>query len=139
MMSLMRTGSTQYSTAMGAAVGLAVGTALSGACARQGVRSAAAATSPRVFSTAAAAATVRSTTDSGVAGSSVYETDRAVDEYLQFHYAKSSDLMPYGDHVAPTAALEFPQRCARLWGRTASRLLLPCASAAVASHLVAWD
>eukprot|EP01043_Picozoa_sp_COSAG02_P063834 COSAG02_NODE_9157_length_2306_cov_7.738106_1_plen_320_part_00 len=110
MISLMRTcSSTQYSTAMGAAVGLAMGTALSGTC----LRTAATAT-PRVFSTAAATATVRSTTDSGVAGSSVYETDRAVDEYLQFHYAKSSDLMPYGDHVAPTAALEFPQRCARL-------------------------
>ena len=62
----------------------------------------------------AAAAAVRSTTDSGVGGSAVYETDRAVDEYLQFHYAKSSDLMPYPAEVAPTAALEFPDRCARL-------------------------
>jgi putative 4-mercaptohistidine N1-methyltranferase len=109
MMSLVRGGSTQYCTAAGAAFGLVVGTALSNACARQGARSA-----RQPLSTAAAAAAVRSTTDSGVAGSSVYETDRAVDEYLQFHYAKSSDLMPYPDAVAPTAALEFPQRCARL-------------------------
>lgn len=111
MMSLMRSGSTPYCTAAGTAVGLALGTAFSNACARRCVRSAA---TQRTVATDAATPTVRSTTDSGVAGSSVYETDRAVDEYLQFHYAKSTDLMPYPEDVAPSAALEFPQRCARL-------------------------
>ena len=68
----------------------------------------------RRASSSSAAAAVRSTTDSGVSGSSVYETARAVDEYLQFHYARPADLMPYPPGVAPTAALEFPERCASL-------------------------
>mmetsp|Transcript_2200 Transcript_2200/g.5440 ORF Transcript_2200/g.5440 Transcript_2200/m.5440 type:complete len:286 (+) Transcript_2200:101-958(+) len=60
-----------------------------------------------------------STTNSGVGGGvgsghAVYETNRAVHEYLQFHYAKDSDLMPYGPDVAPTAALGFPRRCSEL-------------------------
>jgi len=84
---------------------------------------------------------VRSTTDSGVAGSGVYETAKAVDEYVQFHYADPADLLPYPvslsfplpaprrkrrvvcqrNHsppsqvdVIPTAALDFPARCAEL-------------------------
>ncbi len=68
----------------------------------------------RASSSSSSAAAVRSTTDSGVSGSSVYETARAVDEYLQFHYARAADLMPYPPGVAPTAALEFPERCASL-------------------------
>jgi hypothetical protein len=65
---------------------------------------------------------------------------QAVDEYVQFHYAASSDLMPYANDIAPTAgppppppppppsalrstpppppppgqALDFPRRCAAL-------------------------
>jgi hypothetical protein len=49
-----------------------------------------------------AAATVRSTAASGrsdgcpsLCGASVYETDRAVHEYIQFHYGDPTDLMPY--------------------------------------------
>jgi len=55
---------------------------------------------------------VRSTTDSGIGGSAVYETTRAVDEYLQFHFASDAELMPYKSEVAPTAALGFARRCA---------------------------
>jgi len=57
---------------------------------------------------------VRSTTDSGVGGAAVYETSRAVGEYLQFHYASDAELMPYGAETAPTAALGFSRRCAAL-------------------------
>ena len=45
----------------------------------------------------------RSTTSSGsgvkagLAGSDVYETDVAVNEYLQFHYATDGDLCPFVD------------------------------------------
>jgi putative 4-mercaptohistidine N1-methyltranferase len=57
---------------------------------------------------------VRSTTDSGLGGSDVYETDRAVNEYLQFHYAPDKLLVPYGDAVAPVSALGFTRRCVDL-------------------------
>jgi hypothetical protein len=43
---------------------------------------------------------VRSTTNSGVA---VYESSRAVEEYLQFHYAPASDILPYD--FGPVTAL----------------------------------
>lgn len=53
---------------------------------------------------------VRSTTASG---SQVYESKRAVDEYLLFHYAKSTDLFPYQEfHL--DFALNFTQRSAKL-------------------------
>src|SRR4030095_293185 len=38
-----------------------------------------------------------------------YETDRAVAEYLLFHYGAGRDVMPHRD--GPAAALEFPVRC----------------------------
>eukprot|EP01006_Ploeotia_vitrea_P045547 TRINITY_DN66951_c2_g6_i1.p1 TRINITY_DN66951_c2_g6~~TRINITY_DN66951_c2_g6_i1.p1 ORF type:complete len:281 (-),score=32.07 TRINITY_DN66951_c2_g6_i1:196-1008(-) len=50
---------------------------------------------------------VRSTTASG---STVYESAKAVDEYLQFHFATAEEFMPYSD--GPKDALEFPKRCA---------------------------
>eukprot|EP00898_Chlorokybus_atmophyticus_P007753 jgi/Chlat1/797/Chrsp104S00031 len=53
--------------------------------------------------------TVRSTTASG---SVVYEAERAVHEYLQFHYAPAEELCPYPNR--PEAALRFPERCAEL-------------------------
>ena len=43
-------------------------------------------------------------------GPATYETRRAVDEYLQFHFGKPSDVMPYKD--GPLGALRFPARCA---------------------------
>jgi len=58
---------------------------------------------------------VRSTTDSGgVSGAAVYESSRAVDEYLQFHFASDAEMLPYGADIAPTAALGFTRRCAEL-------------------------
>src|ERR1044072_590130 len=50
---------------------------------------------------------VRSTTASG---SQVYESKRAVDEYLLFHYGKHEDLMPYNTVPGIELALSFPQR-----------------------------
>jgi len=53
---------------------------------------------------------VRSTTASGVGGSAVYETRRAVEEYLQFHYATDKELMPFA--CGPKDALGFTRRMA---------------------------
>lgn len=50
---------------------------------------------------------VRSTAASG---SQVYESKRAVDEYLLFHFGGKNELMPYA--FGPVDALDFPQRCA---------------------------
>jgi hypothetical protein len=55
------------------------------------------------------ATNVRSTTASG---SVVYESSRAVDEYLLFHYLPAKQLCPY--ELAPHSALDFPKRCADL-------------------------
>lgn len=52
---------------------------------------------------------VRSTAASG---SSVYESKRAVDEYLLFHYGSPQLLMPYS--FGPTDALHFAERVAEL-------------------------
>lgn len=38
-----------------------------------------------------------------------YDTDRAVSEYLLFHYGRSGDLLPHA--FGPTDALEYPARC----------------------------
>ncbi|RHY03006.1 hypothetical protein DYB25_011296 [Aphanomyces astaci] len=48
----------------------------------------------------------RSTTASG---STVYESDRAAHEYLQFHFGDSSEVVPYS--FAPADALQFLPRC----------------------------
>ena len=45
----------------------------------------------------------------------VYEQRRVVDEYIQFHFGKSEDIMPYKD--GPTSALRFTARCADLCAR----------------------
>ena len=37
----------------------------------------------------------RSTTSSSGGGASAYETRKAVDEYVQFHYGRPDDLLPY--------------------------------------------
>ena len=37
----------------------------------------------------------RSTTSSAGGGVGAYETRKAVDEYLQFHYGRPEDIMPY--------------------------------------------
>lgn len=48
----------------------------------------------------------RSTTSSAGGGSGAYETRKAVDEYLQFHYGRPEDIMPYecGPKVGRAAA-----------------------------------
>lgn len=53
--------------------------------------------------------TVRSTASSG---SQVYESKRAVDEYLLFHYGHSTDHFSF--EGGPNEALNFPVRCASI-------------------------
>jgi putative 4-mercaptohistidine N1-methyltranferase len=63
---------------------------------------------------------VRSTASSGTgasSGSSVYESTRAVHEYLLFHYGAADVLMPYS--FGPHAALSFPQRTAEICAKYA--------------------
>jgi len=56
---------------------------------------------------------VRSTTNSGSGGSAVYESARAVDEYLQFHFATPQELAPLVYPFVSKEALEFPALCAK--------------------------
>eukprot|EP00736_Rhodelphis_marinus_P014371 Rmarinus@m.9079 len=51
----------------------------------------------------------RSTTNSG---SAVYESARAVDEYLKFHFQPGNELCPFS--IAPIEAFDFPTRCAKM-------------------------
>ena len=53
-----------------------------------------------------------STGPSAGGGPAVYETKRAVNEYLQFHFGDPNDVLPYRD--GPHDALRFTQRCADL-------------------------
>ncbi len=48
-----------------------------------------------------------STTSSGHSGN-VYETDKAVAEYLMFHFGTAQDLLPYKE--GPVSALDFAAR-----------------------------
>ncbi|KAF5830252.1 hypothetical protein DUNSADRAFT_14825 [Dunaliella salina] len=57
----------------------------------------------------------RSTTSSVGGGATAYETGKAVDEYIQFHYGDPRDVLPYPD--GPKSALGFPVRCALLCER----------------------
>mmetsp|Transcript_29091 Transcript_29091/g.61123 ORF Transcript_29091/g.61123 Transcript_29091/m.61123 type:complete len:308 (+) Transcript_29091:113-1036(+) len=52
---------------------------------------------------------VRSTAASGA---TVYESERAVHEYLQMHFATPSEILPYA--CGPENALGFPERCAEI-------------------------
>lgn len=45
-------------------------------------------------------------------GSQIYESRRAVDEYLLFHYGEAGDVMPYA--AGPKEVLDFPKRLAEL-------------------------
>jgi putative 4-mercaptohistidine N1-methyltranferase len=65
---------------------------------------------------------VRSTASSGTgasSGSNVYESIRAVHEYLLFHYGQKDILMPYS--FGPHAALSFPERTAQICGQYVPR------------------
>ncbi|PNH09921.1 hypothetical protein TSOC_003420 [Tetrabaena socialis] len=57
----------------------------------------------------------RSTTSSAAGGAAAYETKKAVDEYLQFHFAAPDDLLPYPN--GPKEALAFTSRLAQLCER----------------------
>lgn len=61
-------------------------------------------------------ATVRSTAASG---SQVYESKRAVDEYLLFHYGSSSDIMPHSIDI--DFALNFAQRSQKIVDQLATK------------------
>ena len=39
----------------------------------------------------------RSTTSSAGGGAAAYETKKAVDEYIQFHFAAEEDLLPFAE------------------------------------------
>lgn len=41
---------------------------------------------------------------------SVYETEKAVQEYLLLHFGADKDILPYSADIAPTNALHFPER-----------------------------
>ena len=45
----------------------------------------------------------RSTTSSAGGGAQAYETRKAVDEYLQFHFGADADVLPYA--IGPKARL----------------------------------
>jgi 2-polyprenyl-3-methyl-5-hydroxy-6-metoxy-1,4-benzoquinol methylase len=68
-------------------------------------------------------ANVRSTAASG---SQIYESKRAVDEYLFFHYGDVNDpnlQMPYP--FGPKEALNFPARCAQICSTAGKRRASP--------------
>lgn len=62
---------------------------------------------------AAPASSVAATGAGSGGGPAMYETRRAVDEYVQFHLGDPKDVLPYGEG-APHQALRFTQRCADL-------------------------
>lgn len=67
----------------------------------------------------------RSTTSSAGGGASAYETRKAVDEYLQFHYGRPEDLFPYS--VGPKVGLSE-------WGGGVG-----CCGARVVGRRGCWD
>mmetsp|Transcript_31829 Transcript_31829/g.82406 ORF Transcript_31829/g.82406 Transcript_31829/m.82406 type:complete len:314 (-) Transcript_31829:51-992(-) len=54
-------------------------------------------------------------------GVALYETKKAVNEYLQFHFGSATDVLPYS--FGPTGALGFTARCALLCERHCRALL----------------
>lgn len=57
----------------------------------------------------------RSTTSSGGGGAAAYETKKAVDEYMLFHFGAANDILPYAN--GPKEALNFTARLAALCER----------------------
>eukprot|EP00035_Acanthoeca_spectabilis_P001394 m.79810 g.79810 ORF g.79810 m.79810 type:complete len:308 (-) comp10844_c0_seq3:1536-2459(-) len=72
---------------------------------------------------AISAADVDFSTTSNAHSGNVYETDRAVAEYLQFHYGKDADLLPYSN--GPTEALNFASRTADMCSEWVVKLGVP--------------
>ena len=82
---------------------------------------AAAATSPADPSAAS--------TTSSAQGVGVYETEKAVSEYLMFHFGAPADILPYPPSIAPHAALDFASRTARICSDAARAAALPLTAA----------
>eukprot|EP01023_Acetabularia_acetabulum_P041962 TRINITY_DN4113_c1_g1_i2.p1 TRINITY_DN4113_c1_g1~~TRINITY_DN4113_c1_g1_i2.p1 ORF type:complete len:295 (-),score=35.23 TRINITY_DN4113_c1_g1_i2:26-910(-) len=55
----------------------------------------------------------RSTTSGAAGGILAYENQKAVQEYLLFHYGKAEDILPY-QNMGPVEAMEFVGKCAKL-------------------------
>ena len=49
----------------------------------------------KLFGSGSAEIEERSTTSSAGGGAAAYETRKAVDEYLQFHFGRDEDILPY--------------------------------------------
>lgn len=62
----------------------------------------------------ASSAAVVSTTSSSH-DQSVYETEKAIQEYLLLHFGADKDILPYSPDIAPTNALHFPERSVYLY------------------------
>lgn len=58
-------------------------------------------------------------TDEGVG----YESDKLLNEYMMLHFGTAADILPFG--AVPSEWLNFPQRCASLVAKWATRLHLP--------------
>eukprot|EP00048_Salpingoeca_helianthica_P015939 m.229525 g.229525 ORF g.229525 m.229525 type:complete len:305 (+) comp17766_c0_seq1:35-949(+) len=84
----------------------------------------------------------RSTTSSSGGGPTAYETQRAVDEYIQFHFGDASDLMPY--EFGPKDALKFTSVLATLGkphvasGKKIRALDIGCAVGGATFELAKW-
>eukprot|EP00053_Salpingoeca_punica_P007702 m.70037 g.70037 ORF g.70037 m.70037 type:complete len:275 (-) comp14285_c0_seq2:314-1138(-) len=61
----------------------------------------------------------RSTTSSSAGGPAAYESNRAVSEYVQFHFGSPEDVMPYA--FGPREGLAFPRICAETCARFAAQ------------------
>ena len=62
----------------------------------------------------------RSTTSSAGGGVAAYETRKAVDEYLQFHFGKPEEIMPYD--CGPKVAAGLPVGCGDVLGAPALQM-----------------
>lgn len=56
----------------------------------------------------------RSTTSSAGGGTAAYETRKAVDEYLQFHFGADADILPYANGPKASALLSALASAAQL-------------------------
>jgi SAM-dependent methyltransferase len=82
----------------------------------------AAALSLRASRAVSASSAGAASTTSSAQSVGVYETDKAVAEYLMFHFGAPSDILPYEPSVAPHGALDFASRTAAAcvaWSRRA--------------------
>eukprot|EP00798_Chlamydomonas_sp_ICE-L_P012613 gene12613-15841_t len=68
----------------------------------------------------------RSTTTSAAGGVSAYESSKAVDEYLAFHYGDDKDILSY--YMGPMEALHFTARCAMLCEKHCAAVIDPTAN-----------